>query len=325
MHYWAGIADVPQPQPESVVTLGNFDGVHRGHQHVLAQAVQVATERGLQSTALTFDPHPRLVHMPEEPLVPIVSLPQRLELIAKAGMDATVVAHYTLDFAQQPAENFVQDILVDTLNAKVVVVGHDVRFGRNNSGDYETMVDLGTRHGFEVIPVADVGEDRRWSSTWVRDALSKGAVAEAAEILGRCHLVSGEVVHGYARGRELGFPTANLSTEAQGMIPADGVYAGWLVDEKQHSWPSAVSIGSNPTFDGVERVVEAHVIDRPEEETDDFNLYGQQVQVKFVSRLRGMVAFEGIPKLIDQMTQDVTKARQVLCGETAPVDHDVEL
>lgn len=322
MQYWPGLAAVPTPQPASVVTLGNFDGVHRGHQAVLDQVVAAARARGEQAVALTFDPHPRLVHRPEEPLVPIVSLPQRLDLLAQRDLDATVVVHYTLDFAQQTPEEFVRNALVETLNASVVIVGHDVRFGRNNSGDFATMRELGAAHGFDVIAIDDVGEERRWSSTWVRESLTLGRVAAAAEVLGRQHAVYGEVVHGHARGRELGFPTANLSTETQGLIPADGVYAGWLIDDDERRWPAAISVGSNPTFDDIERVVEAHVMDRPEEAISDFNLYGQQVTVEFVARLRGMVAFEGIEKLVAQMDRDVTMARLILRGDMPAVDSD---
>ncbi|MGO1182663.1 MAG: bifunctional riboflavin kinase/FAD synthetase [Micrococcaceae bacterium] len=322
MHYWQGLTAVPTPQPASVVTLGNFDGVHRGHQAVLDQVVATARSRGEQAVALTFDPHPRLVHRPEEPLVPIVSLPQRLELLADRDLDAAVVVHYTLDFAQQSPEEFVRTALVETLNASVVIVGHDVRFGLQNSGDFTAMCELGAAHGFEVIAIDDVGEQRRWSSTWVRESLTAGRVAAAAQVLGRHHAVQGEVVHGHARGRELGFPTANLSTEAQGLIPADGVYAGWLIDQTERRWPAAISVGSNPTFDDIERVVEAHVMDRPDEEIADFDLYGQQVTVEFVARLRGMVAFEGIEKLIEQMDRDVSAARAILRGEQPAEDSD---
>ncbi|QCU78519.1 bifunctional riboflavin kinase/FAD synthetase [Citricoccus sp. SGAir0253] len=312
MHYWDGLAAVPSGLEPSVVTIGNFDGVHRGHRQVLDQVVTAARAEGLAAVALTFDPHPRAVHRPNEPQEAITDLSEKVRLLAETGLDALLVVHYTLDFAQLTPEEFVRDVIVETLNARSVVVGRDVRFGLRNSGDFDTMVELGRKYHFTVIPVADFGEDRRCSSTWVRDALRAGDVAEAAGVLGRHHRVHGEVVHGFARGRELGFPTANLSDEVQGMIPADGVYAGWLHEESGRRWPAAISVGSNPTFDGVARVVEAHVIDRPREAVEDFDLYGQQVTVEFVERLRGMVAFEGIPKLIDQMTDDVERTRRIL-------------
>ncbi|SFV21463.1 bifunctional riboflavin kinase/FAD synthetase [Micrococcus terreus] len=322
MHYWDGLAAVPQDLGPTVVTIGNFDGVHRGHRHVLDQVVAVARSRELTSVAITFDPHPAVVHRPLERHESITAFGEKSRLLADTGLDGLVVLHYTLEFAQATPEEFVRSVIVDALHAAVVVVGHDVRFGRHNSGDFATMQRLGAEYGFEVIAVEDFGEDRRCSSTWIRDALRAGDVAEAAQVLGRNHQVHGEVVHGFARGRELGFPTANLSDEVQGMVPADGVYAGWLHDESGRRWPAAVSVGSNPTFEGVARVVEAHVIDRPQEQVEDFDLYGQQVAVEFVQRLRGMVAFEGIAKLIEQMDDDVARTRQILLDAESAVSAD---
>ncbi|HEY4615934.1 MAG TPA: bifunctional riboflavin kinase/FAD synthetase [Citricoccus sp.] len=312
MHYWDGLAEVPAGLESSVVTIGNFDGVHRGHRHVLEQVVATARGSDRCAIAITFDPHPRVVHRPNEPQESITDLSEKSRLLAQIGLDALVVVHYTLEFAQQSPEEFVRNVIVNTLHARTVVVGRDVRFGYRNAGDFDTMCELGEKYRFDVVAVPDFGEDRRCSSTWIRDALRAGDVAEAATVLGRNHRVHGEVVHGFARGRALGFPTANLSDEVQGMIPADGVYAGWLYEESGRRWPAAISVGSNPTFDGVSRVVEAHVIDRPDEEVEAFDLYGQQVAVEFVQRLRGMVAFEGIPKLIDQMTDDVDRTREIL-------------
>ena len=198
MQYWEGTAAVQLPPAPSVVTLGNFDGVHRGHQAVLKLVVDTAKKHELTSVAVTFDPHPRLVHLPEEPLVPIVSLPQKIQLLEDCELDATLVIHYTLDFATQSAEEFVQNILVEALNARIVVVGADTRFGAGNTGDIYTLRRLGKIHDFEVIEVDDVGETERWSSTWVRETLAKGNVAQASRILGRYHRVEGEIVHGHA-------------------------------------------------------------------------------------------------------------------------------
>lgn len=326
MHYWDGLAAVPQDLGPTVVTIGNFDGVHRGHRFVLDQVVAAARTRDLASVAITFDPHPRVVHRPNEPQVTITAFTEKARLLRETGLDGLLVIHYTLEFAQASPDQFVREVIVDTLHAQVVVVGHDVRFGHRNAGDFSTMQELGRTYGFDVIPVEDFGEDRRCSSTWIREALCAGDVAEAAQVLGRSHRVHGEVVHGFARGRELGFPTANLSDEVQGMVPADGVYAGWLHDQDGRRWPAAVSVGSNPTFEGVSRVVEAHVIDRPKEQVEDFDLYGQDVSVEFVQRLRGMVAFEGIPKLILQMQDDVERTREILLpaptgAEADPLTH----
>ncbi len=312
MQIWNSLAEVPQDFGPSVVTLGNFDGLHRGHQEVLAQVRDEAIARGAAAVALTFDPHPALVHRPESVPGQIMGLADKLAAMAEMGLDGVLVVPYTLEFAAQTPEEFVRSVFVETLGACTVVVGQDVRFGKENSGDLSTMVELGRELGFDVVVVNDEGHDRRWSSTWVREALRNGDVDTASAVLGRHHTMSGEVVHGAARGRELGFPTANLSGDACGIIPADGVYAGWLTDTHGHRWPAAISVGSNPTFVGVSRQVEAYVIDRPEEPVEAFNLYGQHVVVEFVQRLRGMVAYTGPEALIQQMHLDVDHARAIL-------------
>ncbi|PYI37461.1 bifunctional riboflavin kinase/FAD synthetase [Arthrobacter psychrolactophilus] len=304
--------EVPESFGPCVVTLGNFDGLHLGHQEVLGQVRDEAAKRGARSVALTFDPHPAKVHRPESAPEQIMGLADKLNAMAELGLDAVLVLPYTLDFAAQTAEEFVRNVFVDGLSACAVVIGRDTRFGKGNSGDFSTMVSLGADLGFDVVVVDDEGHDRRWSSTWVREALRQGDVDTAAQVLGRPHTMSGEVVHGAARGRELGFPTANLSPDACGIIPEDGVYAGWLTDESGHRWPSAISVGSNPTFVGVSRQVEAYVINRPEESVEDFNLYGQHIVVEFVRRLRGMVAYTGPEALIEQMHQDVIDTRAIL-------------
>ncbi|UTX35363.1 bifunctional riboflavin kinase/FAD synthetase [Micrococcus luteus] len=324
MRVWNSLDEVPTDLPRTVVTLGNFDGVHRGHREVLRRVVELARARDALAVAVTFTPHPRAVHHPEVPHVDIISPEQRVVLLDEAGLDAVLLQRYTLEFADQSPEDFVRGMLVHGLHAAVVVVGHDVRFGRGNTGDVAEMVRLGARYGFEVEAVEEfpaehgAEPERRCSSTWVREALAAGDVAQAAAVLGRHHVLAGEVVHGFARGRELGFPTANLETDVQGMIPADGVYAGWVHDAHGGVWPAAISIGSNPTFEDVSRVVEAHVIDRHDERVEDFDLYGQHIEVEFVARLRGMVAYEGVEKLVAQITQDVDEARAILA--TTPSD-----
>ncbi|PNL17627.1 MULTISPECIES: bifunctional riboflavin kinase/FAD synthetase [Micrococcus] len=320
MKLWTSLDQVPEDLPSTVVALGNFDGVHRGHRQVLASVVERARAGGHAAVVVTFAPHPRAVHLPHVAHEDIVSPRQRIALLEAAGVDAVLQQHYSLEFARQTPEEFVRSMFVDGLNAAAVVVGHDVRFGRDNSGDFDTMVQLGRAHGFEVIAVDEYPAalpehpDRRCSSTWVREALAAGEVAEAAAVLGRNHVVSGEVVHGCARGRELGFPTANLAADSEGMIPADGVYAGWVRDGEDGVWPAAISVGTNPTFEGVSRVVEAHVIDRPDERVEDFDLYGKHIEVEFVARIRGMVAYEGVEKLVAQMHADVEQVRAILAS-----------
>ena len=328
MQIYHGLDDVPADLGATAVTIGNFDGVHLGHQHVLNQVSAQAQRRSARTVAVTFDPHPAFIHHPEATPDLLTGTSEKISRLQAAGLNAALVLQYTAELAAQSAEEFVRTYFVQALNPSVVVVGYDVRFGRDNAGNFNTLVTLGQQYGFDVVGVDDFGipgpdQHRlgtRCSSTAIRGALHHGDVAIAAEMLGRPHSVVGEVVHGEARGRELGFPTANLGQDSEGMVPADGVYAGWVTDPYHRRWPAAVSVGSNPTFQGLQRVVEAHVIDRPEEQVEDFNLYGQQMRVEFVERLRGMVAYEGVEKLVEQMHQDVDEARSVLFASPAGVD-----
>jgi riboflavin kinase/FMN adenylyltransferase len=327
VHIWNDPSEVPADFGPTVVTFGNFDGVHRGHQQVLSQLVRIGRLNHARAVAITFDPHPAQVHRPESAPELIMGLEDKLVALGELGLDAVLVLKYSLELAGLTPEEFVADILIGSLKASHVVIGHDARFGRGNSGDLGTMQELGRKLGFEVLVISefgsegfpvhkavhdDGGTDRRCSSTWVREALRSGDVATAAAVLGRPHRMRGEVVHGAARGRDLGFPTANLASTASGYIPADGIYAGWLVDQAGTRWPAAISVGSNPTFDGVSRQVEAHVIDRPAEDADAFDLYGQTVVVEFVARLRGMVAYRGPEALVEQMRLDVVQAHELL-------------
>jgi riboflavin kinase/FMN adenylyltransferase len=313
VHRWYGIDDVPDDLGPTVVTLGNFDGVHRGHRAVLGRVVAEARDRGLLAVAVTFEPHPVAVLHPDRAPAMITSLDQRLDQLEAVGIRGTLISRFTTEFARQTPEEFVVGTFVKGLHADVVVVGRDTRFGYRNSGDVETLRALGTEHGFEVVTLADVGEGTRWSSTQVRGELQRGEVAHAAEILGRPHRVSGVVVHGDHRGRELGFPTANLSQDHEGLVPADGVYAGWLVrldrdpSAPDHTLPAAISVGTNPTFDGQQRRVEAYVLDRT-----DLDLYGERVAVEFVEHLRPTLRFETITELTEQMEQDVARCREIL-------------
>lgn len=318
MHRWNSLAEVPAEFGPTVATLGNFDGVHRGHRAVLRTVTDIAHARGLASVAVTFDPHPVAVLHPERAPEAITGLEHRLDLIGQAGVDAVVVIEFTAEYALLTPEDFVRETFVDGLRSQVVVVGQDTRFGIYNSGDITTMRQLGAKYGFEVCTQETIGEQheglRIWSSTHLRQALAAGDIDQATHILDRLHRVSGEVVHGHKRGRDLGYPTANLATTLEGLIPADGVYAGWLErpelspDHPDRRLPAAISVGTNPTFDDVRhRTVEAYVLDR-----DDLHLYGEQVHVDFVRRLRGNVRFESIEKLMGQIAQDVDQARALL-------------
>ena len=326
MHRWNDVSDVPEGFGPSVVTIGNFDGVHLGHRSVLSHLVATAHARDAAAVAITFEPHPLQVLYPDKAPESITGLDHRLELMASCGLDAVLVMEFTRDLATWSPERFVEDVLVDLLNTSAVVVGRDIRFGHRNSGDLQTMRVLAEKHGFDVELLDDLtgpaGESdapqRRWSSSWARELLAAGEVGHAADVLGRPHRVVGEVVHGDHRGRGLGFPTANLGPDSVGLVPADGVYAGWMLrfeipDEPEHPQsnermlPAAISIGTNPTFDGTVRRVEAYVLDRT-----DLDLYGERVALEFVVRLRPTLKFDGIDPLVEQMTRDVEQCRGVL-------------
>jgi riboflavin kinase/FMN adenylyltransferase len=314
---WYALEDIPSDLGPTVVTLGNFDGVHRGHREVLARVVREAASRGATPVAVTFEPHPVAVLHPERAPAMIMSLEQRLDALESVGLAAVLVLEFTREFAQQTPEEFVEGTFVDGLKAVAVVVGKDTRFGVRNSGDVETLRSLGAQHGFEVLALDDIGEaapeGRRWSSTQLRAEILDGKVKHAAEIMGRPHQVTGTVVHGDHRGRELGFPTANLSQDHAGLVPSDGVYAGWLVrldledGATDQVLPAAISVGTNPTFDGHQRRVEAYVLDRT-----DLDLYGERVAIDFVSHLRPTLRFESIEALVEQMREDVVRCREIL-------------
>lgn len=304
-------SDVPDGFGPSVVAIGKFDGVHRGHRAVLARAKADAAAVGAKTVAVTFDRNPLQVLRPDVCPPDVIGVHQKLRLLADTGIDATLLLHFDRRLASLPAEEFVDHVLVDALGVRTVLVGHDFRFGRGGRGTPELLRELGTRYGFDVDLIADVRSDadaQRVSSTRIRQALSEGEVDVAGELLGRAPSVRGEVVHGLKRGRELGFPTANLAHDLEGFVPADGIYAGWLVDEGGIRRPAAISVGTNPTFGDVPvRQVEAYVLDET-----DLDLYGRIVDVEFVTRIRGMIAFEGVDALTAQMADDVALVRRAL-------------
>jgi len=314
---WRSLADVPADLGPSVVTVGNFDGVHLGHQHVIAEARAAAAGR-LPVVAVTFEPHPVAVLRPERAPSMLTTPEQRAELLADAGATDVLVVPFDRELAAWPPQRFVDDILVETLHAEAVVVGANFRFGAKAAGDVDTLIVLGRERGFRVVSVALDGGSEVWSSTYVRNRLASGDVTGAAEALGRPHGVRGVVVEGDKRGHELGYPTANVPTEGMLAAPADGVYAGWLRrldDPEGESMPAAISVGTNPTFDGIDRRVESYVLDRT-----DLELYGVEVEVSFVARLRGMQRFDSLEELLAQMAEDVAETREIL--EAASVRSD---
>jgi riboflavin kinase/FMN adenylyltransferase len=315
MQRWLGPLEVPDDWGSSVVTIGEFDGVHRGHQRIVSRARQAAGDLALPVVVVTFDPHPDEVVRPGSHPPLLCTARRRSELLAGLGVDAVCVIAFTYEFSQLGPDEFVHAVLVDRLHAASVVVGENFRFGHKAAGDVALLAELGEKYDFtaEGVPLLAEG-GVTISSTGIRAMLAEGDVAGAAHDLGRPHRVEGVVVRGHQRGRALGFPTANLETLPHTAIPADGVYTGWLAQldtdgSELERWPAAISVGTNPTFDGRERSVEAYALDR-----DDLDLYGAHVAVDFVSRLRETLKFGSVDELVSQMHVDVDEARGQLTG-----------
>ena len=289
---------------QCVVTIGNFDGVHRGHRKVLQEA---RGDGSLPLVVLTLWPHPVSVLRPDKAPLLLSDLATRIELLKEAGADQVRVIRYNQHVAQLSPEQFV-DSYVAPLHPVRVVVGENFRFGHLAAGDVHTLAELGATRGFSVehLSLETVGESVT-CSTLIRRALADGDVGVAAQHLGRPFQFRGLVVMGDQRGRELGFPTANMGVDDGMAAPADGVYAGWFTTTDGIRRPAAISVGSNPTFDGGDRRVESYVIDGV-----GLDLYGQEAVVEFVEHLRGQVRFDGVPALIEQMTADVRRAREIL-------------
>lgn len=312
MLWWRDPEGVPADAGPTVVTIGMFDGVHQGHQRIINRAVQRAAELELPSVVLTFDPHPALVLRGQQP--PILTLPERkIELLADLGVDAVYTKPFTVEFSHESPEVFAAEVLVDSLHAAAVVVGENFRFGHRAAGDLGQLHQLGRKYGFDVegvtlmppdsVDVSD--EESAISSTMIRSAIANGDATTAAHALGRDHRVSGVVVRGDGRGRDLGYPTANLDVADHLAIPADGVYAG-RVHYQGKPFAAAISVGTNPTFAGTSRRVEAFLLNF------DADLYGDHLDVDFVTRLRDMQRFESIDDLVAAMEQDVRQTKDLL-------------
>jgi len=288
-----------------VAIIGVFDGVHRGHQAVIAQARALAGAG--EVVALTFDPHPLAVLAPESMPDMLMSIDDRVEALTGAGVDSVVIVPFTEDLSNQSPREFVEEFVVGRAGADVVVVGENFRFGRGASGDIQTLRELGHDFGFDVRPLELRGDGGRFSSTRVRTALAEGDLSAAMEVLGHPFAYRGVVVHGNHRGRTLGVPTANIVVPQGRAAPADGVYAGFVVRADGARLPAAISVGDNPQYAGTERRIEAHVIDR-----DDLDLYGEVIEVGFVQRLRGQEVFYSEEAFIAQMQRDIGQARTLL-------------
>ncbi|MFI5498903.1 bifunctional riboflavin kinase/FAD synthetase [Nocardia asteroides] len=322
MQRWRSLDDVPADWGRCVLTIGVFDGVHRGHAQLISRAVAAAAERGVPSVLMTFDPHPMEVVRPGSHPAQLTTLTRRAELAEELGIDVFCVMPFTQDFMKLTPAGYVHDLLVERLHVTEVVVGDNFTFGKKAAGTVDTMRELGARFGFEVDGVTLLGEHAvTFSSTYIRSCVDAGDMAAAAEALGRPHRVEGVVVHGDGRGRGLGFPTANVAPPMHAAIPADGVYAGWFTvlgpgptigtTEPGERAMAAISVGTNPTFSGRSRTVEAFVLD------GEADLYGQHVAVDFVEQLRGMRKFDSIDDLVEAMGRDVENARKVLTAADA--------
>ncbi|GAC1532574.1 MAG: bifunctional riboflavin kinase/FAD synthetase [Acidimicrobiales bacterium] len=304
----------PHPPAGTVVTIGAYDGVHIGHRRLIARVRELAAVRGCASAIVTFDRHPAQVVRPDSAPKLLTDTETKLALLADTGLDYAVVVHFDEARANEPAGDFVRNVLVSCLAAKAVVVGHDFHFGHNREGNVALLQKLGPELGFEVLGIELFGDEQDSevvSSTRVRALLEAGDVTGAKALLGRPHLLRGTVVHGDKRGRELGYPTANVAVAAERCLPADGIYAGWFIRKDGSRHPTAISLGRRPTFydDATASLLECYVLDF------EGDLYGEDVTVEFVAFLRSELRFEGpeaLDQLIAQMTRDVASTREAL-------------
>lgn len=293
------------PRPHPVLALGNFDGVHIGHGAILKEAIARARSAGGSAFALTFDPLPAKRLFPDRAPPTLVTLDDKLELLRAAGLDGVIVMDFTLELSRVSATEFVRDYLLGKIGARAVVVGHSVSFGHKRAGNAAAMVAMGREFGFDTVVVGPVKTDGlEVSSTKIRELIGAGDVKLAARLLGRNHFLSGSVVHGRARGRKLGFPTANLASDTE-CIPPDGVYATRVV-LPGGACPSVSNIGKNPTFNEAARTIEAYLFDF------DRDLYGERIKLEFIERIRGELKFESPQALASQIAADLARAREIL-------------
>lgn len=299
--------DLKRPYKNPVLTIGNFDGVHLGHQRIFQQVREKAKEIGGESIVYTFDPHPAEILAPERKPPLITPMKERLRLIEAQGIDWAIVAHFTKEYARQSPEDFVRGTLYDQIQIRHLYVGHDFTFGKGGQGDIALLKDLGRKYGFnvEVIEAVRV-EGKVVSSSLIRDLLQRGEPREAAKFLGRNYQIAGKVIHGHGRGsRKLGFPTANIRPERDGvLIPKGGIYAVFtFLGNKQYS--GVANLGWNPTFHDQTFSIEIHILNF------DREIYGQMLRVEFVERLRDEVAFGGPEELVAQIKKDITQAKRI--------------
>lgn len=291
----------------TAITIGKFDGIHRGHQALISTLHAAATEHNLKSILVTFDRHPDALLNPSNLKWPLIGPHQKAALVESAGLDVMLTLAFDDALAQQSAEDFVQETLVEGLQAKIVIVGEDFRFGAGGAGDVGLLNQLGQQLGFEVRVIPSATEaGLKVSTSAIRELLDSGDVVKAATLLGRVHTTVGTIEHGLKIGRTIGFPTANMSREAEGYLPLDGVYAGWLVADGVR-YPAAHSVGINETFQAVPRLVESHVLDRK-----DLDLYDKVVTLEYVDFVRPSAKFDGVESLVAEINRDLDKIRNIL-------------
>jgi len=288
-----------------VVVIGVFDGVHKGHQELLNRAKAIAD--GREIVVLTFDPHPTTVFAPDRAPAMLTTLPDRVELLKIHGADQVAVMKFNEKFAAMSPEDFVKGVLVDQLHASTVIVGENFTYGHKAAGNVDSLIKSGLTHNF-TVDAQELNSDNGEviSSSRIRGLIHEGNVEDARLLLGRPHRLDGVVVHGEKRGREIGYPTANLGNIDGQTIPADGVYAGWLT-VGINFWPAAISIGTNPTFEGERgRQVEAYALDQ-----EGLELYDKNASIEFGWRLRPTLKFDGLEPLLVQMKIDCDQARKL--------------
>lgn len=306
-------------QKRNVITIGEFDGVHLGHQALIGRVREHAEVRNIGSAVVTFDKHPAMVLRPDSAPKLLMDLDEKIEVLGSLGIDLTLVIHFDHARANESAEHFVNSVIIDRLCADLVVVGNDFRFGRGREGDVAMLMELGKKRGFSVEEFAPVAsEESIVSSTRIRQAVERGDVGLAGRLLGRPHEVHGVVVMGDGRGRELGFPTANVHVPKSICVPADGVYVGEYVFSSGERKLAAISVGTRPTFyeEGI-NLVEAYVLDF------EGDLYGQRAGLRFYQQLRPQQKFGHIGQLITQMNKDVSATRAYF-HEAAPQSNSLE-
>ena len=302
--------ELPAALP-SAVAIGVFDGVHRGHRHILSRVCKVAERDGLASTVVTFNPHPAQILRPESAPAMLTNIEQRLELFTEIGLQRAFVLKFDAKMSHMEPENFVSEILLNGIGTRVIVAGSDFHFGLARRGGVDMLKALSRKLSFLVEDIElDVqeGHAEPISSTAIRRALAGGQVAAAAEMLGRAYFIEGEVIMGAQRGRTIGFPTANIPISYDRAWPADGVYAGWFTDEGGTKYQCAINIGRRPTFyeHAEYSVLEAHLLDF------DDDLYGQQVKVEFGEFVRSERRFKDVDALVQQLKEDIEHIQEIL-------------